>query len=132
MKPPLKLQINARSDTIATKPMFRSAYRQRRCLVPVDGYFEWQDIFGNNKNKQPHAICLADDKPFALAGIWEFWRDPETQEQMRTFAIVTCDANSMMSKIHDRMPVILRREDYDRWLSDEPDPADLLAPYREG
>ncbi|MBB3385975.1 MULTISPECIES: SOS response-associated peptidase [unclassified Rhizobium] len=129
MKPPLNPQINARADTIKTKPMFRSAYRSRRCLVPVDGYFEWQALDPKGKKKQPYAISLKSDKPFAMAGIWETWRDPETDLTIRTFAIVTTEANEMMSRIHDRMPVILKPEDYDRWLSDEPDPADLLAQY---
>lgn len=129
MKPPVKPQVNARSDGIRDKPMFRSAYRARRCLVPVDGYFEWHDIFGNKKFKQPYAIALKSGEPFALAGVWETWRDAATDARIRTFAIVTCEANDMMSKIHDRMPVVLRREDYDRWLSEEPDPADLMAPF---
>ncbi len=121
--------INARAETITTNAMFKNAYRSRRCLVPVDGYFEWHDIFGTQKNKQPYAIAMKSGEPFALAGIWEDWRDPNTQLEVRTFAIITCDANEMMSKIHDRMPVILSRKDYDRWLSDEPDPRDLLVPY---
>lgn len=129
MKPPLAPQINARSDTIKAKPMFRTAYRSRRCLVPVDGFFEWHDIYGNKKNKRPYAIALRSGKPFAMAGIFEFWRDSRTLDQTRSFAIVTCEANSMMASIHDRMPVILDAGDYDRWLSDDPDPNDLMKPY---
>lgn len=129
MKPPLKPQINARAETVEDKPMFRSAYRSRRCLVPVDGYFEWQALDESGKNKQPYAIALKSGRQFALAGLWETWRDPNTELRVRTFCIVTTAANEMMSTIHDRMPVILKSEDYDRWLSDEPDPADLMVQY---
>ncbi len=121
--------INAKSEEIATKPMFRSAYRSRRCLVPIDGFFEWQDIHSTGKNKKPYAIALKSGKPFASAGLWETWRDPENDINIRTFTIAKTDANEMMSKIHDRMPVLLDPSDYDRWLSDEPDPRDLLKQY---
>ncbi|MFJ6328502.1 MULTISPECIES: SOS response-associated peptidase [unclassified Rhizobium] len=120
--------VNAKAEEIATKPMFRSAYRSRRCLVPIKGFFEWKDIHGTGKNKQPYAIAMADGSAFALAGIWEAWRD-EHDIDIRTFAIVTCVPNEMMAEIHDRMPVILHREDYDRWLSPEPDPHDLMKPF---
>ncbi|MBY2944213.1 MULTISPECIES: SOS response-associated peptidase [Rhizobium] len=120
--------INARCEGIATNGLFRSAYRSRRCLVPINGFFEWKDIFGTGKNKQPYAIAMADGSPFALAGIWEIWRSPEGVD-VRNFAIVTCEPNAMMAQIHDRMPVVLHREDYERWLSPEPDPTDLMKPF---
>lgn len=121
--------INARGETVATNGIFRNAYRTRRALMPVTGYFEWQDIFGTGKNKQPYAIAMADGSPFCLAAIWQNWRDQATGEEVTSFCIITCEPNEMMSRIHNRMPVILHREDYDRWLSDEPDPGDLLKPF---
>lgn len=127
-KPGGRPQINARSEGIASNGMFRSAYRSRRCLVPINGFFEWKDIFGTGRKKQPYAIAMADGSPFALAGIWERWKDPAGVE-IRNFAIITCAPNSMMATIHDRMPVVLHREDYERWLSAEPDPHDLMKPF---
>lgn len=121
--------VNARREGIATNGMFKAAYRWRRCLVPIDGYFEWKDIYGNGKNKQPYAIALKTGEPFALAGIWETWRNPETREEIRTFCIITCEPNELMAQIHDRMPVLLHPDDYRRWMSDEPDPDDLMKPY---
>lgn len=121
--------INARGETVATNGIFKHAYRARRALMPITGYFEWHDILGTGKNKQPYAIAMADDAPFCLAAIWQEWRDPVTREDLTSFCIVTCEPNAMMAKIHNRMPVILRREDYDRWLSGESDPGDLLTPY---
>lgn len=121
--------INARSETVATNGIFKNAYRSRRALMPITGYFEWQDIFGTGKNKQPYAIAMADDSPFCLAAIWRTWRDPETGEDLRTFCILTCEPNGMMAQIHDRMPVILHRKDYERWIGEEEDPRDLLVPY---
>ncbi|TLX14482.1 SOS response-associated peptidase [Rhizobium sp. MHM7A] len=120
--------VNVRCETIASTGMFRAAYRSRRCLVPINGFFEWKDIHGTGKNKQPYAIAMKDGSAFALAGIWESWKD-ENGISMRNFAIVTCESNEMMAEIHDRMPVILHREDYERWLSPEPDPNDLMRPF---
>jgi putative SOS response-associated peptidase YedK len=121
--------INARGETVASNGIFKHAYRSRRVLMPITGYFEWQDIFGTGKNKQPYAIAMADDSPFCLAAIRQDWRDPATGEEVTSFCILTCEPNEMMARIHNRMPVILRREDYLRWLGDEADPADLLKPY---
>jgi len=121
--------INARCETIAVNGMFKDAYRYRRALMPIDGFFEWKDIFGTGRDKQAYAVAMKDDSPFALAAIWESWRDPETGEVIKSFAVVTCEPNVMMARIHDRMPVILRREDYDRWFSEEPDPRDIMRPY---
>lgn len=124
--------INARCETIATNGMFKAAYRSRRCLVPIDGFFEWKDIYGTGKNKQPYAIAMKSGAPFALAGIWETWRDPKTDVDIRTFAIVTCEPNEMMAEIHDRMPVVLHEDDYRRWISDAENPADLMKPFPAG
>jgi len=109
--------------------MFRDAYRRRRCIVPIDGFFEWKAIKGQNV-KQPYAIAMKDGKPFGLGGLWENWKDPASGEWIRTFTIITTDANEMMTEIHDRMPLIITPRDYVRWLSDEPDPHDLLRPSR--
>ncbi|KGE01014.1 SOS response-associated peptidase [Rhizobium sp. YS-1r] len=123
-----KPMINARSEGIATNNSFKSAYERRRCLVPIDGFFEWKDIHGTGKNKQPYAIAMKDRSKFALAGIYSSRRTDSAHEE-RSFAILTCAANEMMETIHDRMPVILHPADYERWLSEEPDPADLLKPF---
>ncbi|SEF11606.1 Putative SOS response-associated peptidase YedK [Rhizobiales bacterium GAS191] len=112
--------INARAENIASLPSFRSAYAKRRCLVPVD----------NLKAKRLYAIAMKDGSPFALAGIWESWKHPETGEVVRTFAVITTEPNELVAEIHNRMPVIIAPDNYDRWLSPiEPDPRDLLAPY---
>jgi putative SOS response-associated peptidase YedK len=121
--------INATAERVASAPMFRAAYAKRRCLVPVDNFFEWAKI-GAKGPKQPYAIGMADGAPFALAGIWEGWRHPETDDVVRTFCIITTAANEMLADFHDRMPVILAPESYDRWLAPvEPDPRDLLVPF---
>jgi putative SOS response-associated peptidase YedK len=119
---------NARCETIKTNGMFRGAYRSRRCLVPVDGYFEWKATKGI---KQPYALAMADGRPFCLAGIWETRPDPDARPGTgpKTFAIITCPPNDLVSTIHDRMPVILHEKDYPRWLGEDPDPADLMAPF---
>jgi putative SOS response-associated peptidase YedK len=121
--------INAKAETTSRLPSFRAAYAQRRCIVPVDNFFEWRKIKGPGP-KQPYAVAMKDGSPFGLAAIWENWQRPGTEEWVRTFAIITTTANELVSAIHDRMPVILHPDDYDRWLSNiEPDPRDLLVPY---
>jgi putative SOS response-associated peptidase YedK len=122
------LLVNARSETVATNGLFRRAYQQRRALMPIDGFFEWKDIFGTGKDKQPYAIAMKSGVPFALAAIWEMWRDPKTGEDIKTFCVLTCEPNEMMATIHNRMPVMLHGADYARWLMD-PDPSDLMKPY---
>jgi putative SOS response-associated peptidase YedK len=119
--------INAKAETVASLPTFREAYRKRRCILPVDGFYEWKAIKG--RGKQPYAIAMKDGSPFGIAGIWENWKDPSTGEWVRTFAIITTDANSLVAEIHDRMPAILSPADYIRWLSDEPDPHEMLRPF---
>ena len=124
--------INAKAETVATLPSFRDAYKRRRCLVPIDNFFEWKAIKGV-KPKQPYAVGMESGEPFALAGIWENWQRPETGEWVRTFAVITTTANELVGDIHDRMPVIIPPESYDRWLSTlDPDPRDLLVPYPAG
>lgn len=115
--------INARSETVAALPSFRAAYAARRCLVPIDSFFEWRKT---TPPKRPYAIGMKDGAPFALAGIWENWKHPETGNFIRTFCLLTCPANELIAAIHDRMPVIIPAKAYDRWLSPlEPDPRDL-------
>jgi putative SOS response-associated peptidase YedK len=97
--------------------------------VPVDSFFEWQKGKGKGP-RQAYAIAVRSGEPFALGGIWESWRHPESGEIRRTFCIITTEANSLIAPIHDRMPVIIAPEAYDRWLSPlEPDPRDLLTAH---
>jgi putative SOS response-associated peptidase YedK len=117
--------INARSETVRTTTAFKAAYKKRRCLLPVDGFFEWKKV---GKEKRPYLIGMADGEPFTLAALWENWKDPETSAWVRTFTILTTEANELVATLHDRMPVILASDDRDRWLTD-PDPADLMRPY---
>lgn len=121
--------INARAETVAEKPSFRSAFKRQRCIVPVDGFYEWQKV---GTTKVPHAIVRKDGKPLALAGLWSSWRDPNTGEELRTFTVITTRANATMQPLHERMPVILPDEAWDRWLdptcSDVPALQSLLRP----
>ncbi len=110
---------NARAETLATSPMFRDPFRQKRCLVPVDAFYEWRR---EGKTRQPFAIRRADGDLLVLAGLWSGWRDPETGELRRTFTIVTTQANEAIAPLHDRMPVVLDVDRWPRWL--EPSPAD--------
>ena len=123
--------INAKSETVASRPTFRDSYRERRCIVPVDGFFEWKAIKGE-KAKRPYAIAMKDGAPFGIAAIWENWKEPTSGEWIRTFAIITTEANELVADIHDRMPVILPPAAYVRWLSDEPDPRELMRPFPAG
>ena len=121
--------INAKAETVASLPSFRDAYQRRRCLLPVDNFFEWRAIKGA-KAKQPYAIAMKSGEPFALAALWENWKVPGSEEWLRTFAIIATDANELVRTIHDRMPVIVPPEACERWLANiEPDPPDLLVPY---
>jgi putative SOS response-associated peptidase YedK len=120
--------INAKCETVHSLPMFKDAYRRRRCILPVDGFYEWKTIKGRTP-KQPYAIAMKDGKPFGIGGVWENWKDPASGEWIRTFVVITTDANELVAQIHNRMPLILAPSDYDRWLSDEPDPRDLLRPF---
>lgn len=117
--------INARAETIDTAPLFRRAFEKRRCLIAVDGFFEWK---ARGKKKQPYAISLPNKQPFALAGLWEGWQEPETGEWIRTCTIITTEANDQLGAIHDRMPVILDEGDYAVWLGEQPAPAEQLKP----
>lgn len=143
--------INARAETVASKPAFREAWKKRHCLVPADGFYEWQKLDPAGKQKQPYHIGMADDEPFAFAGLWESWRGPDLEKgrggagetsgirgaagepgELRTFTIITGPPNELVAPIHDRMPVILPREKYAAWLSPDTPPeerAAMLKPF---
>ncbi len=108
--------INARSETVAEKPAFRASFKKRRCLVVADGFYEWKKMGGG---KQPYYIGLKGHPPFAIAGLWDRWRDQESGETLRSCTLLTTGPNALMETIHNRMPVILHPEDYDRWLDPE-------------
>ena len=116
--------LNARADTVATKPAFRAAFKKRRCIVLTDGYYEW---LREGKDKQPFLYEVGGGKPFAMAGLWEWWPGPKDKnEPVESCTIITTDANKLASEIHDRMPVILKPGDYDAWL----DPETFQTPRR--
>lgn len=120
---------NARAETVATSAMFRNAFAKRRCIVPAPVFYEWHT---DASGKTPYAVARVDGEPMAFAGIWEGWRSPDGGI-MRTFAILTTDANAEMAKVHHRMPVILERADWPLWLGETAgDPAALLHPSPEG
>ncbi|TXH38761.1 MAG: SOS response-associated peptidase [Rhodospirillaceae bacterium] len=112
--------INAKAEGIEAKPMFRAAIAKRRCLVPADGFYEWK---GPKDDKQPYLIRLATRTPFAFAGVWERWKSPEGE--IDSAAILTCEPNSLMAEIHNRMPVILDPSEFDAWLSDKTPQAEI-------
>ena len=105
--------INARAETAAERPAFRDSFRERRCLIPADGFYEWEP---KDKGKLPHYIYATDGAPLALAGLWSSWKDPESGERLRTCTIITGEPNSLVARLHDRMPVILGSESWDTWL----------------
>lgn len=117
--------INARAETISEKPSFRKPLERRRCLVLADGFYEWRAAAG--RAKVPVRIVLKSREPFALAGLWDLWRGPEGRE-LATFTIITTQANEVLKPIHDRMPVILRPEEEEKWLAPGPVEAAKLAP----
>ena len=117
--------INARGESVADKPSFREAFKKRRCLIPASGFYEWQSIPGA-KVKQPYYITLQSGEPMTFAGLWESWKNPEG-EIVQSCTIVTTEANEMMAKLHDRMPVILDKKGWDTWLDTTADKETLLA-----
>jgi putative SOS response-associated peptidase YedK len=146
--------INARAETLQDKPMFRDALKQRRCLVPADGFFEWQGV---GAKKLPWRFVLKSGKPFCFAGIFNEWIDQEVSRRsgaddpdepppsarIETFAIITTEANDIVRPVHDRMPVIVQPEHYDWWIDPapkerlnlstlKPSPAELMHKYRVG
>jgi putative SOS response-associated peptidase YedK len=120
--------INARMETIQTAPSYRKAFKNRRCLILANGFYEWRRTGGP---KVPFDIALEGDEPFAFAGIWEVWKNPANQEWVLSCSIVTTEANGLIAQIHDRMPVILNSEDEAAWLGEEQrdDLMELLKPF---
>ncbi|MFC1680090.1 SOS response-associated peptidase [Elusimicrobiota bacterium] len=121
--------INARSETAADKPAFRTSFDSRRCLVLADGFYEWRKARG--APKVPWRFARKDREPFAFAGLWDSWQDPDGQD-LWTFTILTTEANPLVRRVHPRMPVILRRDDEGGWLDDASEIdrlQDLLAPH---
>jgi putative SOS response-associated peptidase YedK len=124
--------INARSESVATMPAFRESFRDRRCLVPADGFFEWMAGEGARQDKKgkprkdPYWIHRPDQRPFTFAGLWARWRSP-AGERLQTFTILTTRANARLRPLHDRMPVVIHPEDRRVWLSPDTEPAALAA-----
>jgi putative SOS response-associated peptidase YedK len=113
--------INARSETVTEKPSFREAFKRRRCIIPADGFYEWQRTGGR---KQPYFFHMQDDRPFGFAGLWDRWKG-EDGEVIESCTILTTEANEVLRIVHDRMPVILHPETYELWLDDDVRKADL-------
>jgi putative SOS response-associated peptidase YedK len=107
--------INARSETVTEKPSFREAFKRRRCVIPADGFYEWQRTGGR---KQPFFFRMRDERPFGFAGLWERW-EGEGGKVINSCAILTTEANEVLRPVHDRMPVILHPDDYELWLGAE-------------
>jgi len=128
-EPGRPLNINARAETIATKPMFRDPFSRRRCLIPASGFYEWQQT--GPKTKQPYHIGLKAGRPFAFAGLWDRWSKGD--EPIESCTIITTDANDLLQPLHDRMPVFLHERDYDVWLdphnADKDELQSLLVPF---
>jgi putative SOS response-associated peptidase YedK len=110
--------INARAETVAEKPAFRTAYRRRRCLVLADGFYEWRQ---EPSGKTPYFISPADGQAFAFAGLWEHWQSKDDDQSIESATIITTSASGFMASLHHRMPVILRPEMADRWLAGSDD-----------
>ena len=121
--------MNARSETVTEKPSFRDAFKKRRCIIPADGFYEWQRAGGK---KLPYFFQMKDERPFGLAGLWEHWQGVG-QELIESCTILTTQANEMLSPVHDRMPVILNPDDYEVWLDVDERKVELvkelLQPY---
>ena len=122
--------INARAETLAEKSSFREAFRKRRCIIPATGFYEWKK---GRDGKQPYYFYLPEKEVFGFAGLWEAWLDKTTGEELETCTIITTAANDVLKPVHDRMPVILKADDYDEWLDeklkDESRLEKLLIPY---
>lgn len=122
-KPVSQKFINAKAETVNEKISFKQSFKTRRCLVPADGFFEWKRL--GKKTKIPYRFTMADEQAFSLAGIWEEFEN-EFGESNHTFLILTTSPNSLVSEVHDRMPVILKKEDEKKWLDKYSSEEDLL------
>ncbi|MFD2247204.1 SOS response-associated peptidase [Pontibacter ruber] len=125
----IKRSINARAETLTEKPSFRNLLKTKRCLVPADGFYEWQVT---PQGKVPYRILLKNEELFSFAGLWDEWLDKDTGEVLHTYTIITTDANDLVKPIHDRMPVILSPEAEELWLDEygtQEDLLTLLKPY---
>jgi putative SOS response-associated peptidase YedK len=120
--------INARADTILEKPAFKGLIKRRRCLVISDGFYEWKQLSGGKK--QPYRITLKDNGLYAYAGLWDEWNDP-AGSKINSFTIITTDPNELMKEIHNRMPVILKKENEKKWLSNHAETEELLFLLKE-
>jgi putative SOS response-associated peptidase YedK len=110
----MPVTFNARAESVAEKPMFRNAFKERRCIIPASGFYEWT---GGKGAKQPHLFTAADGSPvLAFAGLWDRWRDPATGDETLSCTIIVCGSSAWMSKYHDRMPVMLEEKDFNAWL----------------
>lgn len=121
--------INARSESVATKPAFRRSFESQRCLVPADGFFEWKK---QGTNKQPYMIRMHSEEPFVFAGLWDRWTNPDDGAVIESCTVLTTTPNELTESIHDRMPVILGDEAIEAWLSTSASPdelQELLTPY---
>ena len=112
-KSPTGGHINARAESVAENAVFRDSFARRRCIIPADGFFEWQQL---ERGKLPHYIYLRDESPMAFAGVWSSWRDPESGDRIQSCAIITTDAHPSLAPIHGRMPVMLKPAVWDGWL----------------
>jgi putative SOS response-associated peptidase YedK len=119
--------INAKSEEIAEKRSYKAAFEKRRCIVPLSGFFEWKKSEAGSKH--PYAIRLKSESIMSVAGIWEHWESKETKVEVNSFSIITCSANSFMESIHNRMPVILAKEDEKVWLDPENHDLDALKNF---
>jgi putative SOS response-associated peptidase YedK len=121
--------INARSEDFTTKPSFRDVWKWgQRCLVVTDGFYEWRKLDEKGKQKQAYAIAMADDAPMVMAGLWARWKNPANGEEVLSCTVLTCAPNEEIAKLHNRMPVILNKDDWGMWLGEEPaDDEALLA-----
>lgn len=116
---------NARAETLTTSPAFRDAFQRKRCLVPVDSFYEWKR---EGTVRQPYRVVQDDRRPLGLAGLWSGWKDPATDTVRRTFTIITTRPNDALADLHDRMPVVIPEDAWTRWLDPEaPDPGELLG-----
>jgi putative SOS response-associated peptidase YedK len=115
--------INARAETLTSKPSYKEPFKKRRCIVFADGFFEWKRV---DKSKAPYFIHMKSREPFAIASLWDYWTDKETGESINSSTIITTDANPLVAEFHDRMPVILEPDAYKVWLSSAPVPEQTL------